>query len=101
MTHTEAQKGRLYLPTEIPDDIRRTVKNHLAEKFGGFTVIEARGGWVNEHEELVEEDVEVLEVAHGAVSTGKMSGMATWVQEHTEQSEVMWEVSNTMVGFES
>lgn len=96
----EDTRARLYLPEEIPSDIRQTVKNQIAERYGRYTIVQARGGWINDAEELVEEDVEVLEVTHGAISTSKMRGMARWIAQRTDETEVMWDISHTTVGFE-
>lgn len=97
----DANRGRLYLPEEIDKDVKRTVKNHLAETYGGYTVIEGRGGWINESKELIQEDVQVLEVCSDDLTKGNMEGIANWVAKHTNQDCVMWDISQIEMGFES
>lgn len=91
-------KARVYIPTAVENAIVRTVKNRMADEFGGYTVVEARGGWVNENKELIEEDVQVLEVAGGDETFAQST--AEWIQIHSDETSVMWEVVAQTHGFE-
>jgi hypothetical protein len=91
-------KARVYIPVAVEDAILRTVKNRMAEKYGGYTVIEARGGWVDEQKELIEENVQVLEVAGGDETFAQST--ADWVQLHSDEDTIMWEVVEQTHGFE-
>lgn len=90
-------KARLYVPTAVEEKIVRNVKDHVAKEHGGFTIVEARGGWVNEREELVEETVQVIEVA--GMSQPQAEAVAKWIQEKSDETEVMWEITESTFGF--
>ena len=55
---------RLIIPTidEVPVDLYRTRIAHIA---GGYTAWTAIGGWINEHHQLVEEPITVVETSIG------------------------------------
>jgi hypothetical protein len=91
-------KGIIYLPKGIDSKLRTAVKKRAAEEFGGFTMFEASGGWVNERGELIEETVDVLEIA-GADETFVRS-TAEWLSNRSNETEVMWETIPNSYGFE-
>ena len=90
--------GKVVIPTAVEERIARTVKKRAADKFGGFTVYTADGGWMDESGNVGEETVEVVEIA-GADETFVQS-TAAWVQEKSDETAVMWSVSDETVGFE-
>jgi len=95
---TDETVGRVVIPTAVEERIARTVKKRGADKFGGFTTYTADGGWVDNDGNLVEETVEIIEFA-GAGETFVQS-TAAWIQEKSDETAVMWSVSDETVGFE-
>jgi hypothetical protein len=93
-----ADKSRIYLPEGIDGQIKRTVKNHVAEQHGGYTVLEGRGGWRSPAGETIEESVEVLEIV--GMKAAVAESTADWVARHTSEDEVMWETLQVEAGFE-
>jgi hypothetical protein len=92
-------KGRIYIPTAVDERIQRVVKNRMANKFGGYTILEATGGWKPDgQEEVEEESVRVFE-AVGMDETLAQS-TAEWVKGQSDEETVMWEVIDTTTGFE-
>lgn len=92
-------KARIYLPTGIDSSITRTVKNHVADKHGGFTVLEGTGGWMSPDGDMIEENVEVLEIA--GMKASEAQSTAGWVALHSDETEVMWEIQQIECGFEN
>lgn len=91
-------KARLYLPTGIDTSITRTVKRHVADKHGGYTVLEGTGGWKSPDGDMIEENVEVLEIA--GMKASEAQSTADWVALHSDETEVMWEIQQIECGFE-
>jgi hypothetical protein len=94
-------KGRIYIPTDVDERIQRVLKRRMADEFGGYTILEATGGWKPDgREETEEENVRVFE-ADGMTETFARP-TAEWVSDHpeTDQDVVMWEVLDTKTGFE-
>lgn len=98
------QKVVLTLPVTIPDAVRETVLSRLADQFGGFTLTESRGGWVNPDGELITERVVQAEAIRTAEdqpdARAVAQSTARWVQAKTDEETVMWEVTQTTAGFE-
>jgi hypothetical protein len=91
-------KARIYLPTDVSDDITSTVKSHVADKHGGFTVLTGQGGWKAPNGDTITEQVEVLEVV--GMKPQEAQSTADWVALHSDETEVMWESQQVQAGFE-
>jgi len=92
-------KARIYLPTGVPNDITETVKSHVADVHGGFTVLQGRGGWTSPNGDTITESVEVLEVV--GMKPAQARSTANWVARHSDETEVMWEIQEVECGFET
>lgn len=98
--------GKLFLPKGIDDKIIRAVKNQAAKKFGGYTVVEGKGGWHNKDEnedvefsEIIREDVEIIKIA--GCNEEFVQSAANWIAKRSDESEVMWQIAEIKTGFES
>lgn len=91
-------KGRIYVPKAVSERLKRTLKTHAAQEFGGFTAIDAQGGWMSPNDELIEEPVTIIEVA--GMDETKAASTARWLQEKSDETTVMWECVNQTHGFE-
>lgn len=87
----------VYLPKAVGTEVLAAVQERACDAHGGFTTVGGSGGWKNADGEVVKEDVWVVSVA-GAGRTWAES-TAEWVQERTDESAVMWRVSNGTHGF--
>jgi hypothetical protein len=89
----------IYMPHGMDDSVVQAAKSHFANEFGGFTVIDARGGWQSPDGQLITEATEVVEVAgmpnHVAERT------ANWLANRTDETEVMFQTVESEVGFAS
>lgn len=82
-------QARIYLPDGIGDDVMERVKQMAADKHGGYTIYQGRGGWVNDRGDLVEETTHVLEVS--GAGRGWAKATANHVARETGEDAVMWE----------
>jgi hypothetical protein len=88
----------LYLPEGIDSKILSSVQQRAAEKFGGFTMVQGEGGWVNDDGKLIHEKVDLIRVA-GADEKWVQS-TADWVARKSDETEVHWSVTDGNHGFE-
>jgi hypothetical protein len=91
-------KGIIYVPKTVDEQLQTNVRRHVADKFGGYTELDARGGWVNDQGNLVEEPVTVLHVV--GASQGDVQGIARWLAAKSDETEVLWEHHKTENGLE-
>jgi hypothetical protein len=56
---------KVYVPDAADDtangSITTAIKRRMADRFGGFTTIDAHGGWVNGNGKLIEEPVTIIQ----------------------------------------
>lgn len=91
-------QATIMLPTGIDSKVINAVLKRASDEFGGFTVTTCDGGWVNPDGELITEPVKKVEVAGAGETWAKST--AQWVAKKTDETEVMWQVSNVSTGFE-
>lgn len=89
----------LYLPKEASDytETLELIKGHMSRRYGGYTVIDATGGWESESGELIEEPVTIVEsFADSSMSmvNMEMHELAEVVKRATEEEAVMYTVNN-------
>lgn len=98
------QKATIYVPTDVPTRRRDAIMARLADVYGGFTVSEARGGWVNPNGHLETERVTKVEAIRMDSDTPKASviaqSCANWLQDHTSEDVVLWETEQVKAGME-
>lgn len=98
------EKVVVMLTEGVPSDVRDVVLKRLAEQFGGFTLTESRGGWVNPDGELITERVTQVESVRMSDDDPDAKAVAQstaqWVQEKTDEHSVMWEVREVSGGLE-
>lgn len=94
----------LMLPEGVPQDVMDTVFKRLADAYGGFTITESRGGWVNPDGELITErvtQVESVRMSEDDPSANSVAqSTAEWVRQKSDEHSVMWEVRQVDVGLE-
>lgn len=83
--------GKIVLPVDIPDRVRTAVLKRAADRHGGFTIVGARGGWVNDSGDLVREPVEIVRI--GGADANWLESTANWVAQKTAEETVYWSVS--------
>lgn len=97
-------KAVVMLTEGVPSDVRDAVLKRFADEFGGFTLTESRGGWVNPDGELITERVTQVEAvrmndrAKEAETVARST--AEWVRKKTDEHSVMWEVRQVAAGLE-
>lgn len=91
-------QATIMLPTGIDSKVKSAVLKRAADEFGGFTITETNGGWVNPNGELITEPVNKVEVAGAGETWAKST--AQWVAKKTDETEVMWQVTEVSTGFE-
>jgi hypothetical protein len=89
----------IYMPKGMDDGVVQAAKSHFADEFGGYTVIDGRGGWKSPAGELVSEEVEVIEVA--GMDENRAQSTANWLASRTDETEVMYQTVESAVGFAS
>lgn len=92
-------QATIYMPHGIDEKVLSAVLKRASDKFGGFTTVEASGGWVSPDGELVKEPVTLVKVAGAGENWAQST--AQWVADKTDETEVMWQVSDTKTGFEA
>lgn len=89
--------SRIIIPTAVPNDIKNTVLEHVANTEGGYTLLEGSGGWLPDGgTDTIEEPVQVLEV--DGMPAHKARDIASWIQVHTDESAVLWQSVPVMSG---
>jgi len=91
-------QATIYLPKGIDEKVLNAVLKRSADEFGGFTTTDGNGGWVSPNGELVREPVTLVHVAGAGETWAKST--AQWVAKKTDETEVMWQVSEMTTGFE-
>lgn len=92
------------LPTGIDTQITDRVKRLAGRHWGGFTVVEAQGGWVSPNGETITEPVEVLTVLaedkheDGTTPEQWARTMAKCVSDDSDEDVVMWFVRQVAAG---
>lgn len=86
--------AKIYVPAAVGDAVHEKVQRKMADKYGGFTAYDARGGWVDGDGELVKEETKVYEVVAPSTADGGelytfMLSLARDVKELTEESAVL------------
>ena len=83
------------LARDVPGETLHEVKHSFSRVYGGFTMHEAFGGWVNPDGELVEERVTVVE-AYTDHPTGDQEAywIARFVRSALYQDAAMYTVDN-------
>jgi hypothetical protein len=89
----------IYMPKGMDDSVVQAAKNHFADEFGGYTVIDGRGGWKSPDGQLITEDTEVVEVA--GMDETRAKSTANWLANRTDETEVMYQTVESAVGFAS
>ena len=96
-TEINLQEARIIIPQKDNDgneltDIREQLALKLATKFGGFTKFVAEGCWIHKNGKLINEPVDVFEVAADALNEDTavdFFDIAKWAKEVAQQ-EVMY-----------
>lgn len=104
----ESKTIRFYLPknaASTPDvndsTVADVIKSRSAREYGGYTVFEASGGWLNNGGRTVKESVKVIEVR--AAVTADIEPMtfakvnARYIYRATDESMVMATVDNKTI----
>lgn len=92
-------KARIFAPEGIDSDLMSTVKNHLADKYGGYTVLTGSGAWKNpETGQKVTEEVNILEII--GMKEGQAQSTAKWLADKSQESEVLWTHQEINGGFQ-
>jgi hypothetical protein len=93
-----------YIPTEDHNGpvneyeravVLATAKRMFAEQYGGYTVIQATGGWMGE-QGLVEEDVDILYTFTDTPNMGQLRTIGRMVCNRLNQEAAAIEHSGTM-----
>lgn len=92
-------KASIYLPNAVDERVRTTILKRAADEYGGFTIHQTNGGWVDDDGNLIEEPVEIIEI-QGANETFAQS-TAQWAADKTDEDCILWEVTENKHGFES
>jgi hypothetical protein len=94
------------VPTNVGQNERETVKNRMAETYGGHTTYMARGGWHAPDGRLIGEEVEVItclaDERDGHPPRAFAEANANWLARNTDEDSVLWfvrQIANH--GFES
>lgn len=103
---TEFTRVKIYVPEQAgnktwnPDHTMLSkLKEMAADKFGGFTEYEAKGGWLNSSDELVEENVRVIEILSKeteSLTEGWAKSEANWLKAHTDEEVILITVGGEM-----
>lgn len=93
------------MPTALNDKLTDRIKRRAAEHFGGFTVLEGQGGWLNPNGVRVDEPVDILTTVVGEENDTSAEAFAKATAKHlaaeSDETEVMWYVREiTAWGFE-
>jgi hypothetical protein len=91
--------AKMYIPTAVGEDMIESIKMSAALEFGGYTIYDATGGWVNEDAELIEEPVKVLEVVtdddNMVLLTDRMEAFAKRIIDKTDEDMVLYTVDGS------
>lgn len=99
------EKVVIYLPESVPTDVRQAVYKRLADEYGGYTLEDTRGGWVDDDGRLITERTTRVESIRNnddskqAKSVAKST--ASWVAKKTDEDCVMWEIQEVQSGLEA
>jgi hypothetical protein len=98
---------RIYVVDAAGDDVLKVVKEELAGHYGGFTAMPAKGGWVDNDDELIEEAVTVVSAAarsedapHGSVRSHARA-LAQYVRDEAGEDAVLWQIVDSNHGLSS
>ena len=98
----------IYVPStihNIPADpetvkmVRTTAKRNLAITHGGYTEYQTCGGWLGEHNELIEETTFRVVTFCSEIKISDLKNLiqlARWIKERMEQEAVTIEINNQL-----
>jgi hypothetical protein len=86
--------AKIYVPTDVCDDVHSEIQTRMADEYGGFTAYEGQGGWKNDDGEIITENVRVYEVVAPSTADGGklycfMGSLAEHVKYNTDQDSVL------------
>jgi len=88
-------KLEIYVPSSRHPNLKEVtyeIKETFSSMFGGYTVQDVTGGWVNRRGELVEEPIQIIYIYHGEtefILEELMESLALNVKEKLQQEAVM------------
>lgn len=92
------------LPKAIDDKLLERVTSNAAEQFGGYTIIEASGGWVSPNGEIIQEPVNLLTIVTEDLDDETITpkswarGTARHVRKESSETSVLWFIRNIVAG---
>lgn len=94
------RKAKVYVPSdkEKSDTVVSAVKERLARDYGGFSAYDVNGGWVNDNDELIQDNITVVESV-GDIRKEKIEDICKSVKRILNEDSVMYEIHNTNVGY--
>jgi hypothetical protein len=79
--------------------IKQILQKRSCEHFGGFTMIEGKGGWLNNQHDIEKENITILEVLANskdqAMTFAKVN--SKFIKNYSDESLVMATVNDTKV----
>jgi hypothetical protein len=87
---------KIYLPKNaaeskyrIGESIGKKLRKRFADEFGGYTKYEAKGGWQNDKNELIEETVFVYEVISNNPEDIFIKANCRWLLRNTDEKMIL------------
>jgi len=80
-------------------EVHRDLQFHLLARWGGYTSVEAVGGWKNAHDKLFKERVVVYSIAMPLGDVVKLRALAAFFARRAKQESVMIVTPNGDVDF--
>lgn len=91
MTKTKAL--RIYVPESVQEETRNYIKRILLGIGDGFTAYHGDGGWVNDDNEIIEENVKIYECVSDVKNPeGHLKSLAAAVKHKSDEDAVFWEI---------
>lgn len=100
---------RITFGESVGNDILTVVKEKASALFGGYTVLQAEGGWVDEKGNLITEnsrvlviranDLEDLEVGSRTMTVNEWTqATAKTLKRHSDEDAIMWDIREVHTG---